>query len=345
MEKNMTLYAGIIGGGNISDTHCRAVVETAGVEISAIFGQNHEKASRLASLYGGTAYRDLEAFLAHRPLHLVLIGSPSGLHASQGIRAAQCGLHVLVEKPIDITIERAGSVIRACDAAGVKLGVFFQDRAKPHLQRVKELIVANRLGKPILGSATVRWYRPPEYYGGSRWRGTWELDGGGALMNQGIHTVDLLLWLLGDVARVSARAMTAWHKIEAEDTAVAILEFKSGAVGTLEVSTAAYPGYHRRVELTGTEGSIIIEQDRVVAAGLRTSGEDFAASKRDQNQSASSAVVSDVRGHQMILEDFLRAINEDRAPFCDGREARRSVALVQGIYESSRTGQSVTIGL
>src|SRR5215831_6672322 len=135
----MSFYAGIIGGGNISDTHCRAVVETAGVEIGAVFGQNSEKVARLASLYGGTPYDDFEAFLAHRPLHLVLIGSPSGLHAHQGIQAAHQGLHVLTEKPIDITVQRADSVIEACAAAGVKLGVFFQDRTKPHLQKVKEL--------------------------------------------------------------------------------------------------------------------------------------------------------------------------------------------------------------
>lgn len=338
------IHIGIIGGGNISDTHARAAREIDGVEIAAIYGRNREKTARLAQTYGGAVYDDLPAFLAHKPMQIVLIGSPSGLHAEQGIAAAQCGLHVLVEKPIDIETERADALITECERAHVKLGVFFQDRVTPGICRLKELVDEGKLGKPILVSGRVKWYRPPEYYSGPRWRGTWALDGGGALMNQGVHTVDLLLWLMGDVRRVSAKAITALHKIEVEDTVVATLEFANGAIGTLEAATSVYPGYRRRVELTGSEGTIVLEQDRIVAADLRTPLADrFEPIEETGNSAATSPIVSDVSGHKRIVEDFLRAIETDTTPVCDGREGRRSVEVIEAIYESSRTGQPVII--
>src|SRR5262249_12356193 len=158
----------------------------------------------LCEEHGGTPYQDFEAFLSHRAMEMVVIGSPSGLHAAQGIEAARRGLHVLVEKPIDISSERVDALIGECKRQRVKLGVIFQDRFQPDIRRLKRLVSDNLLGRPLLADARVKWFRPPEYYAGSRWRGTWALDGGGALMNQGIHTVDLLLWLLGDVLHVQA---------------------------------------------------------------------------------------------------------------------------------------------
>ena len=340
------IHVGILGGGNISETHARAAREAEGVRITAVCGPNRERVARLGEVYGGAVYERLEDFLAHRPLDAVLVGSPSGLHAEQGIAAARRGLHVLVEKPIDITVERADALVSECERAGVKLGVFFQDRVAPDVRRLKGMMDAGALGNPILASARVRWYRPPEYYAGSRWRGTWALDGGGALMNQGVHTVDLLLWLLGDVERVYAKAVTAFHRVEVEDTVVATLEFAGGAVGTLEATTAAYPGYPRRVELTGTEGTVILEGDRIAAQDLRTPPSDADAPPEvSTNPSATSPVVSDVRGHQKILEDFVRAVETGTAPLCDGREARRSVELVEAVYKSSRTGRAVTLPL
>src|ERR1700731_3126426 len=198
------------------------------------------------------------------------------------------------------------------------------------------------VGKLLFVDARVKWYRPPEYYGKSKWRGTLELDGGGALMNQGVHTVDLLLWLLGEVTRVQARTSASWHKIESEDTATAILEFANGALGTLHATTAAYPGYPRRVEITGSEGTVILEHDRIIAADLRNNPAAAAESAtRDENQSASTAVVSDFRGHQLVLEDFLQAIQKNRPPACDGLEGRRSIALIEAIYRAAKTPDRV----
>jgi UDP-N-acetyl-2-amino-2-deoxyglucuronate dehydrogenase len=337
-------HIGIIGGGGISDTHARAASEIKGVGIGAFYGYNHEKTRQLSERYGGTAYRDFQSFLAHRPLDLVIIGSPSALHAEQGITAARQGLHVLTEKPIDVTTAQADALIAECERTGVKLGVCFQDRVAPEIRRLKQLVDDGRVGKPILVNGYVKWYRPSEYYSDSRWRGKRALDGGGALMNQGVHTVDLLLWLMGDVERVYARTVTALHNIEVEHTVVATLEFGNGAIGTLEAGTSIYPGYQRRVELTGSEGTIIMEHDRIIAADIRTPDPDLASAVAgDTNASASSPIVSDISGHRRLLEDFLQAIETNGTPICDGHEGRRSVELIEAIYESSRMGLPVKL--
>jgi UDP-N-acetyl-2-amino-2-deoxyglucuronate dehydrogenase len=337
------LYVGLVGGGGISETHARAAAEIPGLRIAAVAGANAARVEALASRHGAAACPDMEALLRHRPLDAVLIGSPSGLHAEQGIAAARRRLHVLTEKPIDVSVERADALIAECAKAEVKLGLFFQDRFAPAFLRVKQALDDGALGRPLLASARVKWWRPPEYYSRSRWRGTRLLDGGGALINQGIHTVDLLLWLLGDVRRVFARAITARHAIEVEDTLVATLEFASGAVATFEATTAAYPGYPRQVELTGTKGTVVLQQDRILSADLETPRADLAPEEPNANPSAHSPTVSDVRGHKAALEDFLEAVRGDRVPRCDGREGRRSLVLVEALYRSARTEAPVTL--
>jgi predicted dehydrogenase len=282
--------------------------------------------------------------VAHRPLDAVLVGTPSGVHAEHALVAAREGVHALVEKPLDITVAKVDELLAESDRSSAKVGVFFQDRTAPDLVWLKQLIDSGGLGAPVIASTSVRWYRPPEYYAGSTWRGTKALDGGGALMNQGTHSVDLLLWLFGDVARVSATARTALHSIEVEDTLVASMEFANGAVGTFEVTTAAYPGFPRRMAFTGTEGSVVVEGDRVTEVSLRTAPPS-PPPQRVGNASASSSspVVADVEGHKRVLRDFVDAIREDRAPLCDGRDGRRSVALAEAMYESARTHQVVEV--
>ena len=338
-----TLHVGILGGGNISETHARAVGEIPGLRVAAIAGHNAGRAQALAARYGAVAYSETDALLRHRPLDLVLIGSPSGLHAEQGIAAARAGLHVLTEKPIDVSLARADALIAACDAAGVKLGLFFQDRFAPGLVRLRQAIDEGVLGRLVLASARAKWWRPAEYYSGSRWRGTLALDGGGALINQGIHTVDLLLWLMGDVHRVFARAANLQHRIEGEDTLVATLEFCSGALATLEATTAAWPGYPRQVELTGTEGTVTIQGDRVAAADLRAPRPELVGQNASTNAAAHSPTVSDVRGHRAALEDFVGAIREGREPRCGGREGRRSLMVVDALYRSARAATPIVL--
>jgi UDP-N-acetyl-2-amino-2-deoxyglucuronate dehydrogenase len=339
---------GILGAGNISDTHARAATSIPGVEVVAVYGQNHDKAARLAQQYGARAFDSFEHFLDHRPMDIVAIGTPSALHADEGIAAAKRGLHVLVEKPIDVTLERSDALIEAADRAGVRRGVFFQDRLKPDVVRLKHLIDQGALGRPVLASGRVRWYRPPDYYSGSRWRGRRALDGGGALINQAIHTLDLLLHLWGPIASVDARAATRLHQIEVEDTLVATMTFASGALGVFEGSTAVYPGYPRRLELTGANGTAIVDHDSLVALDLATAFPGATVERRGPDaaaaQNAASPTVSDATPHRRILEDFIAAIRGNRAPACDGREGRRSVAVVEALYASAREQRPVTIG-
>lgn len=332
----MAIRVGLIGGGNISNTHANAVRAIRGGEVVAVYGRDARKVQALSDNQGAAAYTDLNTFLTHRPMEIVIIGSPSGLHAEQGIAAARCGLHVLVEKPIDIKSERADALIAECRKAGVKLGVLFQDRCKPDIRKLKQLIDDGILGKILLVDARMKWYRPQEYYSASRWRGTWELDGGGALMNQGIHTVDLLLWLFGDATNLQARTGTIAHDIEVEDAALALIEFSSGALGVLQATTAAYPGYARRLEVTGSEGTMILEGDELIAADLRAAPAGLTLNAaRERSVAASSPVVSDFSAHQRVIEDFIRAIEQDTAPACDGWQGRRSLDLVERIYKDA----------
>lgn len=354
MARGGRMRIGILGGGNISGTHARAAAAIPGVELVAFHGSNRARTEALAQPYGARVYDRLEDFLDHRPMDIVAIGSPSGLHAEQGIAAAERGLHVLSEKPLDITTARADALIAACDKAGVKLGVFFQDRLRPALVEMKRMVDSGTLGTPVMIAGRVRWYRPADYYSGSKWRGTWALDGGGALMNQAIHTVDLVQWLFGPVARVSASVATRVHAIEVEDTAAAVIEFASGAIGTIEAGTSLYPGYPRRIEMTGSNGTVILEDDKLVGIDLRSgsssspggaaaSGSTSAAAApaAAPPENVASPVVSDASAHQRVLEDFIRAIEAGTVPSCDGREGRRSVALVEAIYTAARNRRPI----
>jgi predicted dehydrogenase len=340
----MPIHIGLIGGGNITETHARAARAIPGVEIAAIQGSNADKVNKLCREHGGKPYQDFDAFLAHRPMDLVVIGSPTGLHATQGIAAAKQSLHVLTDKAIDISTKRADALIEATDRAHVKLGVIFQDRVQPEIRQLKQWIDQGLLGKLLFIDAKVKWWRPAEYYSDSRWRGASHEGGGGMLINHAIHTIDLLLWLLGDVTRLQAHTATKLHKIPVEDTATALLEFANDVSGVFQATTAAFPGYPRRVEITGTEGTVILEHDRIIAANLRNPppGMNTVAAP-DSNASASSPVVSDFRGHQAVLEDFLRAIKENGKPLCDGREGRRSVAVIEAMYRASKNPSVVEV--
>jgi UDP-N-acetyl-2-amino-2-deoxyglucuronate dehydrogenase len=321
---------GLIGGGNISDTHARAAL-AAGLKLVGVFGDNHTRVRDLAQRYGIVAYDTLDALVVQTSLDMVMIGSPSGCHAEQARTAALAGCHVLIEKPLDISTARIDKLLHKVERAGVTLGVMFQDRLKPDVVAMKRRIDAGELGTPLLATGEVKWFRPPEYYAGSRWRGTWALDGGGALMNQGIHTVDLLLHLLGPARRVSGLVATRFHKIEVEDTATALLEFENGAQGTLDVTTAAPPGRPRRLQIVGSAGSLVLD------------GDHFSGTTPGSAENASSPVVSDVSAHVRIIEDFVDAVRNGRPPICDGSEGRRSVEVVEAVYQSAREQRPIDL--
>lgn len=304
---------GIIGGGGISGTHVRAARGIDGVEVVAVYGYNREKTAALAREAGAVAFDDFDRFLAH-PMDMVAIGSPSGLHAAQATAAVRRGLHALVEKPLDVTTANIDALVGEADRAGRRVGVIFQERLLPEVVSLKQRIDGGEFGTPLFISGQMHWYRPREYYTSSKWRGTPALDGGGVLINQGIHTLDLMLHLFGDVRRVSGRMATRRHAIEVEDTAAALLEFESGAFGVFEGTTAAAPGFPRRIEIAGSDGRAVYEDP------------------------PRPAIVSDPVPHRRVFEDFIAAVRAGRPPMCDARDGRRSVALIEAIARSQKSG-------
>jgi predicted dehydrogenase len=248
---------------------------------------------------------------------------------------------VLVEKPIEITLERADALIEACERAGVKLGVIFQSRFLPAVRQIKRAIDEGKLGRLMIGDAIVKWYRAPEYYARDSWHGTMALDGGGALINQAIHTVDLLRWMMGPVQTVFAmKAALRYPQIEGEDTLVASVRFQSGALGVLQAATSAKPGFKRRLEISGEHGAVILDGDAIGCWALDGEPDQAAAGEQITDGSSNPAAISN-EGHRRQIEDLMHAVAQNRAPMIDGREARKSLELVCALYSSALRGEPV----
>jgi UDP-N-acetyl-2-amino-2-deoxyglucuronate dehydrogenase len=341
---------GIIGAGVAGRYHAQAIAQTPGARLIAVCAGHPERAAALASTFNARVEPDVAALLACDDIDAVCICTPSGQHAEQGIAAAKAGKHVLVEKPLAITLADADALIDACRTAGVHLGVALQRRTDPDFCAAREAIAAGALGRPILGVVTIPYLRTQTYYDSAAWRGTWALDGGGALMNQGIHLVDLLIWLMGDeVVEVQAHTATLAHTIEVEDCASATLRFAGGALGAIAATTAAAPGFPHRVEVYGAQGGIQIEGETIVRR--ETTGRPPPASlhitsgsgRQEAGAGAYPTGISAI-GHTRIMGDFVAAIRECRQPLVSGSEARRALAVVLAIYESAREGKPVRPG-
>ncbi|HWB11352.1 MAG TPA: Gfo/Idh/MocA family oxidoreductase [Pirellulales bacterium] len=348
----MSLGFGIVGCGMIVRFHARAIGEVRGAKLVACYNRTAPKADAFAEEWGCRAYRELDAMLADPKVDVVTIGTASGAHLEPAVAAARAGKHVIVEKPLEITLKRCDKIIDACDKAGVRLATIFPSRFHGSSQELKRAVEAGRFGRLTLGDAYVKWYRTQAYYDSGAWRGTWELDGGGALMNQAIHSVDLLQWLMGDVAEISACTATLAHeRIAVEDTAVASLRFTSGALGVIEATTAAWPGYLKRIELHGSQGSAMIEEEDIVKWDFAKKDRRDAAIQQQMARSKSTgggAADPAAIGHQAHAKqfrDFAESIQKGRAPLIDGREGRRAVEIILGIYKSAETGKSVTLPL
>jgi UDP-N-acetyl-2-amino-2-deoxyglucuronate dehydrogenase len=335
---------GIIGCGSVSRVHAEAIKSVPSLELVSVCSRSQESAARLAGHYGIPAFTNLKEFLSDEKLRAVSICSPSGTHSQLGCAAAIMGKHVLAEKPIDINLDNADALIRACAQSGVRLGVSLQSRflaAPVMLKRARE---EGRLGRLIMASAYVKWYRSDEYYAASPWRGTLKMDGGGALINQAIHTVDLLQWIAGPVAEVYARADTILHpQIEGEDTLVATLRFQNGALGVIEAATSVYPGFKRRLEFSGTEGTAVIDGDNITVWSLKDGSGNPAPPTGEISDGSSNPMAIETEGHRRVMEDFANAIREGRDPAISGREGRRSLELVLALYRSARLGKPVTL--
>lgn len=336
---------GIVGAGVIGQVHARALDGVDNATVVAIAEPREEAGRELADKYGATWQSSYTEMLANPEIDLVILGTPSGLHPEQTILAAQAGKHVITEKPMSITQDGATRMIEAVDRAGVKLAVIFQNRLSRDVYRVKRAIEAGLIGKPVLGSASVYWHRSQDYYDANGgWRGTWALDGGGVLINQSIHTIDLLQWLLGGVASVQAHIATLNHQIEAEDAASASVRFHSGAVGSILVTTAAGKDNPTRVEIIGTEGRVTLESN--VVTHFDGTGE----LSDDLLTEADLVTIRDWKpaeafgeGHRRQLRLIFDALAAGQEPPVSGREARQAVDVILGIYESARTGMRIDI--
>ncbi len=327
---------GIVGCGNVARVHAEAIRLVPGIKLVSVCSRSKESAERLGKRFGVAACANLNEMLANPAVHAVSICTPSGTHSEVGCAAAQAGKHVLVEKPIDVSLAKADALIEACDRAGVNLAVALQSRHLDAPLLLKSAAEQNRLGRLILGGAHVKWYRTPEYYASTPWRGTLEFDGGGALINQAIHTVDLLRWVMGPVEEVCACSGRLLHdRIEAEDTLVAALRFRSGALGIVEAATSAYPGFKRRVEVTGTEGTVILEGDSLGTWSLRDGSANPAASAAEVSNGSADPMAIDCEGHRRVLADFADSIVRRHKPLVDGRDGRESLELVESIYRSA----------
>ncbi len=345
-----TLGFGIIGCGVIAPTHLKGISACDEAELVAVCDIDEPKGRGFAVDNGGvTFYADYLEMVRDPGVDVVCVCTPSGLHADGVVAAASAGKHVFCEKPLDIKKENLARMIEAVEKAGVKMGCVFQSRTIPDNIRIRQAVGAGVLGTMTLGDAFLKDYRSRAYYRSAGWRGTWALDGGGALMNQGVHGVDLLMWLMNDeVDRVFARAEHKVREIEVEDTCVACLRFKGGAYGTLIGTTSCNSGEIRRLELHGDVGTIISTGNKITRWAI-SEEEDGRAKNIDlEKQDIEEGTTGDnkaigARGHEFLIADMVRAIKDDRDPYITPRSARKAVDLILAIYESARTGKDVEV--
>jgi UDP-N-acetyl-2-amino-2-deoxyglucuronate dehydrogenase len=334
----------LVGCGRISRNHFEAIARIDELQLVSVADSDHSRAQAIGTEQGVPAFGSLDEMLGAVPSDLVAICTPSGLHPQHGSAAARAGRHVLTEKPMAISLAGADDLVQACDSAGVHLFVVKQNRLNPAIQLLRRAVDKGRFGRIYSANTTVRWTRPQEYYDAEPWRGTWEFDGG-AIMNQASHYVDLMQWLVGPVESVMAKTATQARRIEAEDSGVALLKFRSGALGVIEVTVLTYP--------RNLEGSITIlgEKGSVKVGGTAVNRVDtwLFAEYDDDDKLVEAANTNPPNvygfGHEGYYRNVLKALRGDARADTDGRAGRKSLELILGIYESAKTGREVPIPL
>ena len=347
---------GLVGCGTIAPTHARALAGLAdtGARLVACADVVPEPAAALAEEFG-LQVKTFDEMLADPDIDVITVCLPSGMHAEYGVRALSAGKHVVLEKPMDVTLAACDALREAQAKSGTRLTIISQHRFDGASQVVKEALEAGMLGKIVYAEATVPWFRTQGYYDSGDWRGTWALDGGGALMNQGVHVVDLLRWLAGPVETVYAQARTLAHeRIEVEDVLAATLTLQNGAIATLTASTALYPGFAVRVAVYGTEGSAIIEGDMLHTLTTKDGpihgggGEAAKQHALDVATGGTKSAASDPAAlwgdaHRAQLTNFIHCCRSGETPLIDGDEGRKAIEVIMAVYESARTGQVVRL--
>ncbi|MEY5025197.1 MAG: hypothetical protein RLZZ244_725 [Verrucomicrobiota bacterium] len=339
----------IVGTGMIAEFHARAISQVPEARLISTYSRNAARCAEFAAKIGCSAAASLEALIADPAVHAVCITTPSGAHAEVAVPVLRAGKAVLCEKPLEVSAEAVRQILDAEKSGGGVLAGVFQNRLGRGAQCLKAAVEAGRFGKLSLCSAYIKWWRSDEYYTSSAWKGTWKLDGGGALMNQGIHAVDLLTWLVGLPKKVGAFSATLAHPmIETEDTLSATLQFPSGALGVLEASTSSYPGSDLRIEIIGNQGSATLVNDKIVRWEFAQPQPEDEAILRNEASGKIGGGTADpkaisVEGHRRLIEDLALALRDKRPPMIPGSEAERAVALVLACYESARTGRIVEL--
>ena len=341
----------ILGLG-IGMAHAEAAAASEFAELVAACDIDRARLDKFAALYPtATLYEDFEELLKDPNVDIISICLPSAMHADFAVRAMEAGKHVLVEKPLDITYERAMLIEEARVRTGVTVGVVHQNRFNLNMYPIKEAVESGRLGRLVLGTFAVKWYREQSYYDRGGWRGTWEMDGGGSLMNQAVHTVDLMHWLMGDVESVTSTMGIYNHNIKTEDLTASLIKFKSGATATFVSTTCAYPGISTEIMLYGTEGSVEADADMIKTWKLREPiNEDMDEDDEEQmmleryghgNREAAKREPEKLYGHRHVVEDMILAVRDGRTPEVTPLAAAYSVRIVNAIYESAKTGKPV----
>ena len=337
------LGVGVIGLGSISGHHIKSIMELDDCKLVAVSSRNKSKLKSVAEQYQVDTYTDYHQLMQHPELDVVCICTPSGSHLEPALAAASAGKHVITEKPLEITVERGLKMIQACEKANVSLACIFQNRYSPDYRRLCTAIEEGELGKPVLGNAYIKWFRDQPYYDAADWRGTLQGDGGAALINQAIHTIDLLLNVMGPVKSVFGKTKTLAHDIEGEDLGVAILEFESGALGTIEGSTAIYGGYPEKLEIHGAQGNIILEGGKITEWRSKTGNRLSTAETATGATGSADPIAIDYKLHKNQISEIIQHICEGKEPILNGREGLKSLAVIEAIYQSSKSGKQILL--
>lgn len=352
MTPSKQMNFGIIGSGMIARFHAEAIKAMPNATLKGISGRSLGKTQSLSNDFDCKAYESLDDLLADPEIDVVTIATVSGAHLDPCIAAAKAGKHIICEKPLEVTVERIDEIIRAAEENGVTVAGIFNRRFYPAIQELKKAVDANRFGRITMVEASIKWYRDQAYYDSGAWRGTWELDGGGALMNQSIHTIDQLLYVCGPVKSLTASMACLIHEgIEVEDTAVAQLEFESGALGVIHGSTACWSsdGHPAEVNVCGEKGSVFMSDTSFrIWDFLEESPNDKRIKEQlmisnAKGMGANDPNAIDSLGHQKNFENVIDSIEKSVTPLTNGQEARRAVQLIQAIYQSAQNNSKKII--
>lgn len=339
-----TIGFGIIGCGMISNWHAGAILKIEGARLVGATDVSEKSRLAFAEKYNVRAFDSVEELLLCSEIDVVCICTPSGLHAPLAIQTANAGKHIIIEKPMALNLKETDDIISACEANKVKMEVISQLRFTDAVIKVKDAVDKGTIGRLVMGDIYMKYYRSQEYYDNGGWRGTWKMDGGGALMNQGIHGVDLLQYIMGPVKSVFAYTRTLARKIEVEDTASAVLEFKNGALGIIQGTTSIFPGSPRRLEVNGDKGTIVLEEDCITNWVIEGQDipDDITIGHTTSGASSNPGAFS-VDGHLKQISDMVDAIKNDRRPLVDQYEGTKPIEIIMAIYESSRTGEKIEL--